>query len=371
MYNFPKPSFIISQSNFSLIWFEATNQFLIVKDALGLFFSEAVVQSESKYQESLKILLEIHPEVTNLLQIISEDNTNSLAKNATSADYKYFLQNDFKSSILAIGHYTVLVYYSSKTLQILFDGPYTCLKSNSIKIDKELTVLENDNKLILYHNKNIVYFTPKDQFLVLQSQFANKLIEFYHNIKNPDWISAFHACAVQKNNKTFLLLGDSGAGKSTLSSLLSLSDYRFIADDLVLMDHNFKIYDNPAAVSIKEKAWPVIESFFNSFRSIETSNKTKGQTKMKFLPLHELQNNSPQSFNLYSLVWVNYSKDQTNCLSPLDTEQALSRLIPDTWINPELISAKAFSNWALEVKTYHLDYYDFNTAKKLLDAQLR
>ena len=162
MYNFPKPSFIISQSNFSLIWFEATNQFLIVKDALGLFFSEAVVQSESKYQESLKILLEIHPEVTNLLQIISEDNTNSLAKNATSADYKYFLQNDFKSSILAIGHYTVLVYYSSKTLQILFDGPYTCLKSNSIKIDKELTVLENDNKLILYHNKNIVYFTPKD-----------------------------------------------------------------------------------------------------------------------------------------------------------------------------------------------------------------
>ena len=371
MSNYPKPSFVISQSNFSLIWFEATNKFLVVQDALGLFFSEAVVQSESDYQEALKMLLGIHPEITNLIQIISEDNTNSLAKNATAVDCKHFQLNDFKTSTLAIGQDIVSVYYSSKSIQMLFEAPYAYLKSNYIKSDKELTIIENDNKLSLYSNKKFVYVTSKEHFFVLQSQFANKLIEFYHNINKPDWICAFHACAVQKNDKIFLFLGDSGAGKSTLSTLLSLSGCRFIADDLVLMDHNFKIYDNPAAVSIKEKAWPVIESFFNSFRSIETSNKTKGQTKMKFLPLHELQNNSPQSFNLYSLVWVNYSKDQTNCLSPLDTEQALSRLIPDTWINPELISAKAFSNWALEVKTYHLDYYDFNTAKKLLDAQLR
>ena len=169
---------------------------------------------------------------------------------------------------------------------------------------------------------------------------------------------------------TFLLLGDSGAGKSTLSSLLSLSDYRFIADDLVLMDHDFKVYDNPAAVSVKENAWPVIENYHKAFATQKISSKLKGQTKMKFLPLHKLQNNKPQSFNVDALLWVNYSSDQINRLAPLDKQQALSRLIPDTWINSELASSKAFANWAINIKTYYLDYHDFNIVKKLFDAKL-
>jgi serine kinase of HPr protein (carbohydrate metabolism regulator) len=205
---------------------------------------------------------------------------------------------------------------------------------------------------------------------VLQAQFANRLTELYHNISSPNWLCGFHGCAVQNNNKTFLLLGGSGAGKSTLSSLLSLVDYRFIADDLVLMDHDFKVYDNPAAVSVKENSWPVIENYHKALANLKTSKKVKGYTKMKFLPMHTLQKNTPQSFNVDALVWVNYSTDQINHLSHLDKQQALTRLIPDTWINSEPNSAKAFANWAMNIKTYHLDYHDFNIAKTLFDDQL-
>ena len=269
-----------------------------------------------------------------------------------------------------MGQNRVSVYYGSKTLQTIFEAPFTYLINNQTKGNKELTLLQIDNTLSLLSGKELIYTTPKDQFFVLQAQFANRLTEFYHNISSPNWLCAFHGCAVQKNNKTFILLGDSGAGKSTLSSLLSLFDYRFIADDLVLMDYDFRIYDNPAAVSVKENSWPVIENYHKAFANLKTSKKTKGQTKMKFLPLHALQNNTPQSFNVDALVWVNYSKDQINYLSPLNKQQALSQLIPDTWINSELNSAKAFANWAMNIKTYHLDYHDFNIAKKLFDAQL-
>jgi hypothetical protein len=137
------------------------------------------------------------------------------------------------------------------------------------------------------------------------------------------------------------------------------------------MDHDFKVYDNPAAVSVKANAWPVIQSHYKDFSAVETSEKTKGQTKMKFLPLHALQNNTPQSFNVDALVWVNYSTEQINHLSSLDKQQALPRLIPDTWINPELASAKAFAHWAMDIKTYLLNYSDFKAAKQLLDAQLQ
>ena len=91
---------------------------------------------------------------------------------------------------------------------------------------------------------------------------------------------------------------------------------------------------------------------------------------MKFLSLHALQNNTPGSFEVEALVRVQYDKNQTNCLSSLDKEEALFRLIPDTWVNPEFTSAKAFAHWATDIKAYHLGYSDFKMAKKLLDAQI-
>ncbi len=371
MCNYPKPSFVISQSNFSLVWFGATNQFLVVQDALEVFFIKFSVQTESEYQEALEALVAIHPEIIGLLEAISTDNTNSLAKDATTSNYSSISLQDFEVSNLALGQHIASVYYNSKSLQILFQAPFAHLEVNIDKSSKELIIIENDSKQKFYSDKKLIYTTPKDQFFVLQAQFANQLTEFYHSIEKPRWLCSFHGCAVHKNKKTFLLLGDSGAGKSTLSSLLSLSDYRFIADDLVLMDHDFIIYDNPAAVSVKENAWPVIQNHYKAFSTLKTSEKTKGQTRMKFLPLHTLQKNTPQSFEVDAFVWVHYSKDQTNRLNTLDKKEALSRLIPDTWIHPELTSARAFSNWVLDVKTYQLNYSDFKAAKKLLDAQLQ
>ena len=370
MYNYPKPSFVISESNFSIIWFEATNQFLVVQDTLQEFFSDAIVQIESEYQKTLEKLVGIHPEIKGLMQAISIDNTSTITKDTAVENYKLFNPSDFESSNLTLGQNMVSVYYGSKTLQIIFEAPFTYLKNNQTKGNKELILLEKNNTLQLLSGKELVYTTSKDQFFVLQAQFANRLTEFYHNVSRPNWLCAFHCCAIQKNNKTFLLLGDSGAGKSTLSTLLSLSSYRFIADDLVLMDHDFKVYDNPAAVSVKENSWPVIENYHKAFANIKTSKKVKGQTKMKFLPLHMLQNNKPKSFNVDALIWVNFSKDQNDNLVPLNKKEVLSRLIPDTWIYSELNSAKAFANWVLGIKAYHLDYSDFMVAKELFDAQL-
>jgi len=87
--------------------------------------------------------------------------------------------------------------------------------------------------------------------------------------------------------------------------------------------------------------------------------------------LHELQNNKPRSFKVDALIWVHYSKDQSNCLNILDKQQSISQLIPDTWINAELASSKAFANFAINIKTYQLNYSDFKTAKNLLDAKLQ
>jgi hypothetical protein len=368
--NFPKPSFINSQSDFSLVWFSETNQFLIVQGALESFFIEAI-EKDLNYYDLLKTYLVLYPEISDLLNAISVDNTNSFFEDCPTEDYCSLFLHNFMVSTLSLGSQIVSTFYSSKDLQIIFQAPFAHLQTNNSTSNKELIISENKNKLNLFSEKKPVCTTHKDHFFILQAQFAIQLTCIYHSIDKPNWLCAFHACALQNKNKTFMLLGNSGVGKSTLSCLLSLSDYRFIADDLVLMDHDFKIYDNPSAVSVKENAWPVIETFYKPFYTLKTSEKRKGKTKMKFLPLHKIQNNTPQSFKVDALVWINYSKNQKCRLSPLDKQQALSRLIPDTWINSKKASAKSFTDWAINIKTYRLDYSDFKNAKKLLDVQLQ
>ena len=47
-----------------------------------------------------------------------------------------------------------------------------------------------------------------------------------------------------KQGDYLAIVGESGSGKSTLTSLLCFHGFRFISDDLVLMNENQKIYDN-------------------------------------------------------------------------------------------------------------------------------
>jgi serine kinase of HPr protein (carbohydrate metabolism regulator) len=368
--NFKKPTFIIKNRDHSLLWFGTTNQFLIVQDALEVFFSESLVLTKPQYQEALEKLVGIHPEISGLMEAISIDNTNTFAENTLSEDYKHLPPNDFEVSNLGMGQHTLSVYYGSKALKTLFEAPFAHLKTNSDNFTKELFITKKESKLNLYAGKKLIYTTTNDQLFVLQAQFTNKLTEFYHNISSPNWLCAFHACAVQKDNKAFLLLGDSGVGKSTLTALLALSGYRLIADDLVLMDDDLKIYDNPAALSLKENSWAVVQQYCNGFDLPQTSAKTKGNIRMKYLPLHAIQNNTPSTFNVDAMVWVNYSKSSVDAISLMETKDMFECLIPDTWINPVKSSAMAFSEWAIQVKALKLTYSDFNSAKKLLDAQL-
>ena len=72
------------------------------------------------------------------------------------------------------------------------------------------------------------------------------------------------------------------------------------------MDTAFNIYDNPAALSVKENSWGIVSKYCKEFSLISPSSRTKGNTKMKYLPLHLIQNNTPKKHNVSALIWVNF-----------------------------------------------------------------
>ena len=363
-----KPSFLVSSADFTLGWFAKTNQFLILEGFLESFFVQTQEMSETDFNSAFQSILIENPSLKIFSETLSV--TNIIPNNFPSLknNYNKIFKDNFIVSTLKLLNVGLNAVYHNKQLKTLFQAPYEYLVSHNNVDNHEILIASEAENLELYFNQIHIYNCKKSEYFILQAQFSNIITEVYHQIKAPNWLCSFHACAVQKNNKTFLLLGDSGAGKSTLSSLLSLSGYRFIADDLVLMDHEYQIYDNPAAVSIKENAWPVINRYYNDFKSIKASNKTKGKTRMKYLPLHNIQNNHPTKFRVDALVWVHYNKDHNADFSDLGQKEMLSRLIPDTWVNPQKATAKSFVDWALAVKSYQLNYSDFKTAKSILDA---
>ena len=363
-----KPSFLVSYTDFTMGWFAKTNQFLILEGFLESFFVQTQEMSETDFNSAFQSLLIDHPSLKIFSETISVANIIPSYFPSLKNNYNKISKDNFAASTLKLTSVGLNAVYQNKQLQTLFQAPYEHLVSQNNVINQEILITSAAENLELYFNQSHIYSCKKSEYFILQAQFSNIITEIYHQIKAPDWLCSFHACAVHKNNKTFLLLGDSGVGKSTLSSLLSLSGYRLIADDLVLMDHDHKIYDNPAAISIKENAWPIIDKYHKDFKSIKVSNKTKGQSKMKYLPLHNIQNNQPTKFKVDALVWVHYNKDHNAEFFDLGQKQMLSRLIPDTWVNPEKSTAKAFVDWALAVKSYQLNYSDFNSAKSILDA---
>ena len=365
-----RPSFLVSNKDFTLGWFAKTNQFLILEGLLESFFVQAQEISETDFNTAFQSLLIEHPSLKMFSETMSLSNIIPNNFPSLKNNYNKISKDNFTASTIMLSSLGLNAVYQNKLLQTHFQAPYEHLVSRNNVINQEILIASAAENLELYFNQSHIYSCKKSEYFILQAQFSNIITEIYHQIKAPDWLCSFHACAVHKNNKTFLFLGDSGAGKSTLSSLLSLSGYRFIADDLVLMDHDHKIYDNPAAVSIKENAWPIIDRYHKDFKSIKVSNKTKGQSKMKYLPLHNIQNNQPTKFKVDALVWVRYDKDHNADFCDLEQKEMLSRLIPDTWVNPKKTTAQAFAKWALAVKSYQLNYSDFKTAKSILDAYL-
>lgn len=70
-----------------------------------------------------------------------------------------------------------------------------------------------------------------------------------------------HAACVERDGKALILTGESGSGKSTLSALLGTQGWRFMGDELALLDlDSGMIHPFPRLISVKNSAIPVVEA---------------------------------------------------------------------------------------------------------------
>ena len=366
MANYQRPSFVKKSTDFSIIYFLKARKFLIVKGVLEDFFQDSFSLEKNDYDHIVENIISKNPELKACFIISKSTTFENFDEDGLS------ISPEVISSQLLLSKNVVEVRFDINSVKDIYLSPYRYLKTleNITSTHNVLSILSDENNLYLFSGSKIISKSLKKEYYKLQAQFANTLIEYYHNLGPTPWLCSFHACAVQKKNKTYLILGDSGAGKSTLTALLCGSGYRFIGDDLILMDSEFNIYDNSAALSLKENSWSEVSKYHEEISIINPSNRTKGNIKMKYIPLHLIQKNSPKKHQISALIWVNYSPDSIPQLRPLSSFDICSKLIPETWVNPDLNYPERFAQWLIQTNGYQLTYSDFSSLESMLDEHL-
>ena len=358
--NFTKPEVYEKLKSCSIAWFEKYNQFLIVDGVIEKIFQEFFESNINSIEEYSKTLSEGQKE--EFLSVIKTANLNDNNPEKTSSNSEVFKQ--LNGEILCsykVGNKNLEILYQTEKIKEVFEEPFKHLEiNNSNNCEVSFDIKEGIKRLFLFKNDELKFECLKKEYHLLEAKLAEIFTSVYH--KNENWLSSFHASSVSKNSKSILILGHSGSGKSTLTTLLCLHGFRFISDDLVLMNENQEIFDNPMATSLKESSWRPIINHYPRLNNIEAVKIYKKGNRVKYLDFHGLQKNQNKHFEIKDLLWVNYNSNSKNLIRLIDEKESLKRLIPETWIKNDIDSIKNWINWFKKSESWEICYNNFDIA---------
>jgi len=184
-----------------------------------------------------------------------------------------------------------------------------------------------------------------------------------HHKKEHDWLGTFHASTVSNGKEAIMLVGDSGNGKSTFCALLMASGLDLMADNITpVLSKDQEVYRYPAAISIKQGAFEMLNSYFPNFNAFDSFDSGTKKGLLKYLPPKAQAGNTPQHVPCTKIVYVKYTPETNTTLTASSAEKVLQTLIPDSWVSPQQKNARQFLNWLKNIAYYELSYSDNDKA---------
>lgn len=253
-----------------------------------------------------------------------------------------------------------------KTIQVHFDSELVSKlvhpslahyqTATNHKADTVFDIYLKDEELLLFKDERLITRTPKRDYHLIQGKFTMLLLCAIHHKEEQDWVGTFHGSTITDRHSSLLFVGESGKGKSTLCALLGANGFDLLADDVSpMLSEDGDIYYNPAAISIKEGAFKLLEPVVDNFEALPvvSFNKTKGD--LKYMPGTRPIN---YHYPCHAVILVNYIKDSETTLKPESVKTLLETLIPDSWLSPNPKHAQQFLKWLEHIEIYTLTYSD-------------
>jgi hypothetical protein len=191
---------------------------------------------------------------------------------------------------------------------------------------------------------------------LLAGKVSMEILQKTYRKEEKEWMGVFHAAGISDGKRCMMFLGNSGIGKSVLSALLMATGYEVLSDDfLPVMSKEALVCRFPAAISIKKEAYELLEPEFpEMIHSEEHTNPVLHKT-FRYLPL---ASQKPLCVPCKGLIFMQYRKHSGFVFEEIPKQEAIKKLIPDSWISPEPDNAKHFLHWVASLPCYNLIYSD-------------
>lgn len=348
-----------------VLWFDTSNQYLIVDDTLyGLLNLFLRVQEFNGFAEALKQIgfesSVIEPLYQDIVSFLETTKTPNRAQHQPVAFFEPWETTQPIQEGYTIGDLHVHVNYGSESLQQLLHPQFSHWSAETFNgtPDLVLDVAIKGDDIHLFKNGTILASYPTSDYYFLQGKFGMELLCGIHNNQELDWLGTLHASTIAKNDQGILLIGDSGMGKSTFTALLLAHGFDVLADDISpLRFEDSKFYPYPAGISIKSGAFEVLKAHFEGFETLEPHYINPYKGHVKFIdPFQYGTHDLKTGISCHTMVCVHYQEDHPTTLAPMPVEEALSMLIPESWIAPHTSHAQKFMDWLDRVQFYKLTY---------------
>lgn len=208
---------------------------------------------------------------------------------------------------------------------------------------------------IFWREENVNYLKRK-LFIELTNLLYGKTAD--------DWLTYIHGSAVSNGKEAVILTTSSGSGKSTLAGLLCSRGLKFFSDDFVPIDNrSCMAHPFPAALSVKEGAFPLLMPFYDSLKEADLYEFRGTGKSVRYLPFTE-EKYEDRPLPVRSMVFVNYNSGASNSFKKVTALEAIRRFSEEAWIAPSFDNANTFLEWFPELNFYELVYSENEGAIK-------
>ncbi|HUH29184.1 hypothetical protein [Gelidibacter sp.] len=358
------PKLISQINNHYIVWFEASNQYLVISDTLKAIIDVYLTSfNQADFITQLHNALNISPTQAKMYYSEISDfliTSNAIAKPILQHPPVALIPEKGSTTYYGFADTTMSIHFGSQAIKNLIHPQFahaTIEKPNAVSC--HFDVYKNGDSLYLLKNNAYVGHYAHSDFHLLQGQFAIELINLLYRQHEAEWIGTFHASTVCNTKEAIMIIGDSGNGKSTLSALLMASGMDVLADDFTpLSAINQEVYRFPSGISVKEGAFNVLENLFPEFEQLKIHSSSSKTVNLKYIPPLNDFKTSVAHVPCKKVVYVKYDKTGPSLLQKVNTEQILSTLIPESWLSPLAANAQLFLDWLQDLECFELQYAD-------------
>lgn len=360
-----EPSVMWPLSHSTIVWFKASNTYVLAHHQTAELIHQinkglstqalqlwCISQLELTSEQATELITSINDLMHHLsYPKISEINEEVL----TLAPNHYEVVHQYQ-----LGTKIIQASFQTEALEFLIHPKLAHLKQDiSAAFHHHFEVYQHQQQIFLKVDGQYIGQWPDSEVHYFQGKFSMKMVEQLYELEESEWMGVFHATAMSNGQSSLLFAGDSGNGKSTLAALLLAKGYQLWADDFVPIRANPPlVYHFPAAISIKEKAVPVLKSLFPDLEKAPLFHLKELNKHVRYLPAPELGKGTSPSLPCKAIVFIKYKASATHQLEKMTQEEAFERLIPDSWLSPEPDNAHQFMQWFAQMPCYQLNYSD-------------